>query len=56
MVSCGKWPVRSILILDNQPVEEVSKFNHLSCQLSYQGNTDASYKVEKLNYMHSTIK
>jgi hypothetical protein len=23
----GKWPVKSKLILDNQPIEQVSKFN-----------------------------
>jgi hypothetical protein len=31
MVFCGKRPVRSKLILDNQPTEQVSKFNYLGC-------------------------
>jgi hypothetical protein len=36
MEFCGQWPVRSKLILDNQPIEQVSKFNYLGYQLSYQ--------------------
>jgi hypothetical protein len=55
MAFCGKWPVRSKLILDNQPIEQVSKFNYLGCQL-YQGQVDVNYKLEKFNYMCSTIK
>jgi hypothetical protein len=56
MEFCGKRPVRSKLILDNQLVEQVSKFNYLDCQLSYQGEADVSHKLEKLNYTCSTIK
>jgi hypothetical protein len=56
MEFCGKRPVRSKLILDNQLVEQVSKFNYLGCQLSYQGEPDVSHKLEKLNFMCSTIK
>jgi len=40
MAFCGKWPVRSILILDNQPTEQVSRFNNFGCQLSYQGEVE----------------
>jgi hypothetical protein len=53
---CGKWPVRPKLILDNQPTEQVSKFNYLGCQLSYQGEVDVSHKAEKFNYICGTIK
>jgi transcription elongation factor Elf1 len=56
MEFCGKRPVRSKLILDNQLVEQVSKFNCLGCQLSYKGEADVSHKLEKLNFMCSTIK
>jgi hypothetical protein len=56
MEFCGKRPVRSKLILDNQLVEQVSKFNYLGCRLSYQGEADVSHKLEKLNFMWSTIK
>jgi hypothetical protein len=33
MAFCGSWPVRAKLILDNQPIEQVSKFNYPGCQL-----------------------
>jgi hypothetical protein len=56
MAFCGKWPVRSELILDNQPLEQVSKFNYLGCQLSYQGEFDFNHKLEKFRYMCGTIK
>jgi hypothetical protein len=56
MAFCGKWPVTSKLILDNQPMEQVSKFNHLGCHLSHQGEVDVNYKLEKFNYTCGTKK
>jgi hypothetical protein len=56
MALCGKWPVRSKLILDNQPIEYISKVNYLGCQLSYQGEVDVNHKLEKFNYICGTIK
>jgi hypothetical protein len=56
MAFCGKWPVRSQLFLDNQPLEQGSKFNYLGWQLSYQGAVDVNHKLEKFNYMCGTIK
>jgi hypothetical protein len=56
MAFCGKRLVRSKLILDNQPIEQVSRFNYLGCQLSYQDEVDVNQKLEKFNYMCSTIK
>jgi hypothetical protein len=53
---CGKWLVRSKLILGNQLIEQVSKFNYLGCQLSYQGEVDVNHKLEKFNYICGTIK
>jgi uncharacterized GH25 family protein len=53
---CGKWPVRSILILDNQPTDQVSRFNYPRYQLSYQGEVDVDHKLEKFNYTCGTIK
>jgi hypothetical protein len=32
-----KWPVKSKFLLYNQPTKQVSKFNYLGCQFSYQG-------------------
>jgi hypothetical protein len=40
---------------DNQPIEQVSKFNYLSCQFSYQSEGDVNHKLEKFNYMCGTI-
>jgi uncharacterized GH25 family protein len=53
---CGKWQVRSKLILDSQPTEQVSKFNYLGCQLSCQDEVDVNHKLEIFNYMCGTIK
>jgi len=43
MAFFGKWPVRLKLILDNQPIEQVSRFN---C-LGRQGEVDVDHKLEK---------
>jgi hypothetical protein len=56
MAFCDKWPIRSKLILDNQPVEQVFRFNYLGCQFSYQGEVDVDHKLGKFNYMCGTIK
>jgi hypothetical protein len=53
---CGKWPVKSKLILYNQPTEQVSKFSYIGCQLSYQGEVDVNHELEKFNYTCGTIK
>jgi hypothetical protein len=45
MAFCGKWPVRSKLILNNQLREQVSTFNYLSCQLLYQSELDVDHKL-----------
>jgi hypothetical protein len=50
------FAVISKLILDNQPIEQVSKFNYLGCQLSYQGEVDVNHKLEKFNYRCGNIK
>jgi hypothetical protein len=49
-----KWPVRSILTLDNQPIGQVSRVNCHGCQLSCQDEFD--HKSEKFNYICGTIK
>jgi hypothetical protein len=46
MAFCGKWPIRPKLILDNQPIEQVLKFNYLGCQLSYQGEVDVNGNID----------
>jgi hypothetical protein len=56
MAFCGKWPLRSKLILDNQPIEQVSKFKYLGCQLSYKGEVDVNHKLDKFIYICGTIK
>jgi hypothetical protein len=44
MAFCGKWPVRCKLIVDNQLIEQVSKFMS-GCQLSYQGEVEIQLYV-----------
>jgi hypothetical protein len=56
MAFCSKWPVRCKLIVDNQSIEQVSKFNYVGCQLSYQGEVDINHKLQKFNCMCGTIK
>jgi hypothetical protein len=48
MAFCSKWPVRLKLILDNQPIEQVSRFYYL---LLYQREVDVNYKLEKFNHV-----
>jgi hypothetical protein len=50
MTFCSKWPVTSKLILNNQPKEQVSRFNYPGCQLSYQCEVDVHHKLEKFNF------
>jgi len=56
MAFCGKWPIRSKLILCNQPTKQVSRFIYLSCQFLYQGKVDVDNELEIFNYMYGTIR
>jgi hypothetical protein len=47
-----KWHV----ILHYQSTEQVYKLNYLGCQLSYEGEAEVNHKLEKFNYMCSTLK
>jgi hypothetical protein len=53
---CGKCPVRSKLILDNQATKQFSRYSYLSYQLPYQGEIYVNNKLEKFNFMCGKIK
>lgn len=52
----GRYPVRSKIVLDDTIIEQVSHFNYLGCNVSYQGEFDIAGKINKFNYITGTLK
>lgn len=48
MASCAMWLVRSKLILEDRPVEQVNGFKFLCYQLSSAGEMNIDKKLENL--------
>ena len=40
MAFCGKYPIWSKIILNDQLIEKVSTFNYLGCSFYYRGSDD----------------
>jgi hypothetical protein len=52
----GKHPRRSKIVIDNKIIEQVSHFNYLGCDVSYNYDADLQIKLNKFQYMSGTIK
>lgn len=51
----GTYPVRTKIIIDNRPIEQVSHFNYLGCDVSYNYDNDITNKLHKYQYICGTI-
>jgi hypothetical protein len=51
-----KHPRRSKIVIDNKIMEQVSHFNYLGCDVSYNYDADLQIKLNKFQYMCGTIK
>lgn len=56
MAFCGNEPIRSKIVLNEKPIEQVNCFKFLGCSVSYMGEVDIQQKIEKFNYYNGTIK
>lgn len=55
MAFIGKQPIRSKIIINNAAIEQVSHFNYLGCEVSYNKDNDVIQKLYKFQYMCGTI-
>jgi hypothetical protein len=56
MAFCGKYQIRSKIILNNKTTQQVQSFNYLGCDISFNYNRDLSQKVYKFKYACGIIK
>ena len=55
MAFLGKDPVRSKIVLNDKPIEQVSHFRYLGCDISYEPDRDIEEKVNKFQMICGTI-
>lgn len=55
MAHRGKFPVRTKIIMDNQPLEQISHFEYLGCNISYEVDHDIENKINKFQRICGTI-
>ncbi|KAJ4436535.1 hypothetical protein ANN_16566 [Periplaneta americana] len=49
-------PVRSKIVINNTPIEQIHRFTFLGCDISYHGEIDINEKIAKFNKMNGTIR
>lgn len=52
----GKYSVRSKIVIDSKTVEQVSQFERLGCDTSYEYDNDIDENVHKVQAVCGTIK
>lgn len=52
----GKYPIRTKIIIENQPIEQLSHFKYLGCDISYDYDEDLKNKLARFQYICGTIK
>ena len=55
MAFVGPEPLRVKISINNEPVEQVSTFRFLGCEISYRGEVDIDKKLNNFNRMNGTI-
>lgn len=56
MAFCGKDPVRSKIVVENQVLNQVSNFNYLGNDISYNYDRDVEKKLSRFQLMCGTIR
>lgn len=52
---CGKHPVCSKIVIENNILEQVSPFNYPDCDVSYDYDSDIQGKINKFQQICGTI-
>lgn len=55
MAHSGKFPIRTKIIVDNKPLEQVSHFDYLGCNITYDVDRDINNKISKFQWICGTI-
>ena len=55
MVQCGKFPVRSKIIIEDRVLEQTSNFNYLGCDIRFDIDKDIQQTVNRLQYLRGNI-
>jgi len=51
----GDYPIRTKIVIDDHPLEQVSHFNYLGCYTSFEKDKDIDHKIHKFQYICGTI-
>lgn len=52
----GKHPIRAKIMIDNQPVQQVTSFTYLGCEISFNDDDEVKKKLHRFQYMCGTIR
>jgi hypothetical protein len=55
MALYGKQPIRSNIVMNDQPIDQVESFTFLGCKLM-QWTGDINWKIARFNYMCGTSR
>lgn len=55
MAFLGKSPIRTKIVLYEKPIEQVSHFRYLGCDISYEPDRDVTDKVHRFQWICGTI-
>jgi hypothetical protein len=51
----GKYPIRTKILIYNETIEQVSYFNYLGCDATYEINNDIQNKLNKCRQIYGII-
>ena len=51
----GKEPVKTKLVINNKPIEQIQHFTYLGCDITYDYEHDVQKKLHKLQHLCGTI-
>ena len=52
----GKEPIRTKIVIENEVIEQVSHFNYLGCDLTYEYENEVQQKLHKFQYICGTLR
>jgi hypothetical protein len=52
----GKFPIRTKILTDNGPTEQLSYFTYLGCDVTYDTNRNIAVKLKKFRHICGTLK
>jgi hypothetical protein len=52
----GKYPITINIIIDNNPIEQISHFRYLGCDVMYRTDNDKNNNIKKLKAICGSIR